>query len=267
MLYQKKNTKMTAVADFGNLRTDGGLAKLNEFMSKYSYVNCYNATEDDVICMQKVSCAPLASKYPHANRWFNHINKFSEQKCALLPTGKISEQKKEAKKDEDEEFDLFGDDTEEDKEALKKLQEKKKDVVAEKKKKVVVCKSNVIFDIKPCFTKVKLSKLAELVKGIKMEGLIWGSVKTVPLAFGVEKLQMSCAIEDEKVPMEILTEKIYCVGMLDEQAKAYLEKREAEQHADAEDEEDEEEDEGDEEGRDKNGCFIQSVDIAAFNKI
>lgn len=41
-----------------------------------------------------------------------------------------------------------------------------------------------------------------------MDGLLWGASKLVPIAFGVKKLQIVCVVEDEKVSIEELTEKI-----------------------------------------------------------
>lgn len=52
------------------------------------------------------------------------------------------------------------------------------------------------------------------------------TAKLVPLAFGIHKLQISCVVEDEKVSVDWLTEKIQEIE-----------------------------------------DFVQSVDIAAFNKV
>ena len=43
---------------------------------------------------------------------------------------------------------------------------------------------------------------------IKMDGLAWGVNNLVPLAFGIQKLQIMCSVEDEKVSIEALGEKI-----------------------------------------------------------
>ena len=43
---------------------------------------------------------------------------------------------------------------------------------------------------------------------IKMDGIAWGVTKLVPLAFGIQKLQIMCTVEDEKVSIEALGEKI-----------------------------------------------------------
>lgn len=64
------------------------------------------------------------------------------------------------------------------------------------------------------------------IRTIKMDGLLWGVSKLVPLAYGIQKLQILCVIEDDKVSVDELQEKM-------------------------------------QEFED----FVQSVDIAAFNKI
>ncbi len=64
------------------------------------------------------------------------------------------------------------------------------------------------------------------VRTITMDGLLWGASKLVPVGYGIKKLQICCVIEDDKVSVDLLQEKI-------------------------------------QEFED----FVQSVDIAAFNKI
>lgn len=41
-----------------------------------------------------------------------------------------------------------------------------------------------------------------------MEGLIWSSSKLVPVVYGINKLQIMCAVEDAKVSVDELDEKI-----------------------------------------------------------
>lgn len=64
------------------------------------------------------------------------------------------------------------------------------------------------------------------LRSIEMDGLIWGASKLVPVGYGINKLQIMCVVEDAKVSVDLLVEKI-------------------------------------QEFED----FVQSVDIAAFNKI
>lgn len=46
------------------------------------------------------------------------------------------------------------------------------------------------------------------VKTIEMDGLLWGASKLVPIGYGIKKLQVICVVEDAKVSIEELQEKI-----------------------------------------------------------
>lgn len=127
--------------------------------------------------------------------------------------------------DDDDDIDLFGseDDEEADKareERLKAYQEKKS------KKPQVVAKSNIVLDVKPWDDETDMKAMEENVRRIEMDGLLWGASKLVPLAYGIKKLQIVCVVEDDKVSIDELQEKIEGIEDL-----------------------------------------VQSVDIAAFNKI
>ena len=129
-----------------------------------------------------------------------------------------------AKKDDDEDIDLFGESDEEESEEKAKLKEERLAAYAEKKAKKAgpVAKSNVIFDVKPWEDTTDLVELEKLVRGIAMDGLVWGSSelkipfrsminfagKLMPVAFGIKKLQIGCAIEDDKVSTDLLEEQI-----------------------------------------------------------
>lgn len=71
-----------------------------------------------------------------------------------------------------------------------------------------------------------MKEMEKLVRSIEMDGLLWGASKLVPVGYGINKLQIMCVIEDDKVSVDLLTEKIQ-----------------------------------------DNEDYVQSVDIAAFNKI
>lgn len=53
-----------------------------------------------------------------------------------------------------------------------------------------------------------MGEMEELIRKIEMDGLLWGASKLVPLAYGIKKLQINCVIEDDKVSMDELQEKI-----------------------------------------------------------
>jgi len=131
---------------------------------------------------------------------------------------------------EEEEIDLFASSNEEEEEtdSASKLRSQRLAEYAAKKagKPVLVAKSNVILDVKPWDDETDMAELERVVRTIEMDGLLWGASKLVPLAYGIKKLQIATVIEDERVSVDELQERI----------EAFEE-------------------------------FVQSVDIAAFNKI
>jgi len=136
--------------------------------------------------------------------------------------------KAEVDADDEEDFELFGsDEEEEDAEADRVKQERLKAYEEKKTKKpVLIAKSNIILDVKPWDDETDMAELEKCVRSIEMDGLLWGSSKLVPLAYGIKKLQISCVVEDDKVGTEDLEEKITAFE-----------------------------------------DYIQSMDIAAFNKV
>ena len=118
-----------------------------------------------------------------------------------------------------EDLDLFGSDPEEEKEAeeraakLKAEAEKKEKEAkekAKKKKKVYIAKSIVVFDVKVYEQDEDFEKLAKEIKeGIKMEGLVWNvDHKILPVGFGMNKLQLTMVIEDDRVSADDVLEQI-----------------------------------------------------------
>lgn len=114
-----------------------------------------------------------------------------------------------------------------DEEAAKIREERLQAYASKKSKKpALIAKSSILLDVKPWDDETDMSEMEKQVRTIEMEGLLWGASKLVPVGYGINKLQIMCVIEDDKVSVDLLTEKI-------------------------------------QEFED----FVQSVDIAAFNKI
>ncbi|CAH8431664.1 unnamed protein product [Schistosoma turkestanicum] len=109
----------------------------------------------------------------------------------------------------DAESDLFASDSEDDQEAERIRREREAAYLAKKSTKpVVVAKSSIILDVKPWSDEVDMEELTTLVKGIQADGLLWGSSKLVPVAYGIQKLQICCVVEDDKIGTEFLEESI-----------------------------------------------------------
>ncbi|XP_013775317.1 LOW QUALITY PROTEIN: elongation factor 1-delta-like [Limulus polyphemus] len=128
--------------------------------------------------------------------------------AATTETNKLQPPKPVAKNDDDD-IDLFGSDEEEDQEA-NKLREKRLEEYQQKKSKkpAVIAKSSVVLDIKPWDDETDLKLMEKQVRKIETDGLLWGAARLVPLAYGIHKLQISCVVEDEKVSIDWLQEKI-----------------------------------------------------------
>lgn len=135
---------------------------------------------------------------------------------------------KAAAADDDDDVDLFGsEDEEETAEAAKLKEERLAAYNAKKSKKpALIAKSSIILDVKPWDDETDMGEMEKAVRSVEMDGLLWGAAKLVPVGYGIKKLQICCVIEDDKVSVDELQEKLQ----------------------DFED-------------------FVQSVDIAAFNKI
>lgn len=53
-----------------------------------------------------------------------------------------------------------------------------------------------------------MKELEANVRSIEQDGLVWGASKLVPLAFGIKKLQINLVIEDDKVSLDELQQKL-----------------------------------------------------------
>ena len=74
----------------------------------------------------------------------------------------------------------------------------------------MIAKSSVLWEVKPYDSETNLDDLKDRIyKEITMDGLLWGAdYKKVPVAFGIFKLILACVVEDEKVSVDGLQEKI-----------------------------------------------------------
>ncbi|XP_008553514.1 elongation factor 1-beta' [Microplitis demolitor] len=217
----------------GDLKTPKGLKDLDTFLSERSYVEGWQASQADVAVLEALGQAPTASN-PHVLRWYTHIKSHELSKLpgtkkipASLGVGAPASAPAAAKADDDDDLDLFGSDEEEDAEAARIKEERLKAYAEKKSKKpALIAKSSIVLDVKPWDDETNMKEIEDKVRSIEMDGLVWGASKLVPVCHGINKLQIMCVVEDEKVSVDLLTEMI----------------QDFEDH-------------------------VQSVDIAAFNKI
>lgn len=121
-------------------------------------------------------------------------------------------QTKKPENDDDDDFDLFGDDDEEEEETEEE-KNKKAEAVAKynakkAKKPALIAKSSLLLDVKPWDDETDMAEIERLVRGIKMDGLVWGASKLIPVGYGIKKLQILCVVEDDKVGTDFLEEEI-----------------------------------------------------------
>merc|ERR1712083_524901 len=132
-------------------------------------------------------------------------------KPAAAPAAKPAPAKVE-EEDDDEDVDLFGSDSEDEDakaekervtaERLKAYHEKKS------QKPALIAKTSVLLDIKPWDDETDMGEMLKCAKSISKEGLVWGASKLVPVGYGINKLQLMCVVEDEKVSIDELCEEI-----------------------------------------------------------
>ena len=116
-----------------------------------------------------------------------------------------------AKDDDDDDVDLFGSSDEEEESAdAKRIREERLAAYHAKKSKkpALIAKTSVLLDCKPWDDETDMNKMLKEIKTIKMDGLVWGASKLVPVGYGINKLQIICVVEDEKVSIDELQEKI-----------------------------------------------------------
>jgi elongation factor 1-beta len=210
---------------FTDLVSDAGLAILNNWLLTRSYIVGYTPSQADVTTFKALSSAPDATKYPNAARWYKHIASFEDEFPTLAGDAtkpytaygpEVSEvtlnpAKAPAAEEDDDDVDLFGsdDDEEEDADAAKLREERLAEYRKKKEGKTKpAAKSIVTLDVKPWDDETDMKALEEGVRAIEQDGLVWGASQLVPVGYGVRKLQINLVVEDEKVSIDDLQDKI-----------------------------------------------------------
>jgi elongation factor 1-beta len=122
---------------FGDLKTPAGLKSLNDFLGDKSYIEGYQPSQADVSIFEALSGVPSAD-LAHARRWYNHIKSYGNETKSfpgVKQNIETSGQPASAKgdgADDDDDFELFGSDEETD-EAVEKLKQERLAAYAAKK--------------------------------------------------------------------------------------------------------------------------------------
>jgi len=183
------------------------LGKLNDYLLTRSYISGWTITSDDVELWNKISSAP---SQVNAARWWNHIASFKSEFGSVAKAE--SSAAAPAAESEDDDDDFFASDDEEDDAAAEALKAKRiaeynaRKAAKEDKKGKVIAKSSITFDIKPWDDETNLDEIEAMCRKIEKDGLLWGSAKKKPLAYGIFKLSITAVVEDDKVGSDDLTE-------------------------------------------------------------
>merc|ERR1712062_930265 len=172
------------------------MGALDSFLADHSYIEGYVPSQADTQVYEALGSAP---KDAHALRWYNHIKSFGTgmKQFPKASSGfSLGGGAAPAAADDDDDVDLFGSSDEEESEEKKT------------KKAAVIAKTSVLLDVKPWDDETDMDKMLENVKSIEQDGLLWGASKLIPIGYGIKKLQVMCTVEDEKVSIEELCEKI-----------------------------------------------------------
>ena len=190
-----------AATDFSKIDT---IANLDKQLAENSYVEGASATQADVAAFNAFKAA-----YPNFTRWVNHLAAKVDE-FESFPAAKEQQQQQGEQDEDDDDIDLFGSDEEEDEEAEKLKAQRVAEYNARKAAKPPKppAKSIVTIDVKAWDDETNLDEMLANVKAIKMDGLVWGAHKFVPIGFGIKKLQINCVVEDDKVSMDDLQGQI-----------------------------------------------------------
>lgn len=221
----------------GSINNAAGLAALDKFLGDRSYIEGYTPSQADTTVFQALTKAPVGN-FVHVLRWYNqiksygnHVGSFPGIKKPLseLGLGLDTNSHTQAKKVEEEEddFDLFGSDEEEDEEVEKLKQERIAKYHEKKATKKIVIAKSNII--------LDVKPWDDETDMKKVEELV-RTIQRDGLLWGASKL----------VPLAYGIRKlqISCVVEDDKVGTDFLEE-EITQYED----------------------YVQSVDIAAFNKI
>jgi len=207
---------------FTDFVSDGGLTLANNWLKTRSYIVGYGPSQADVVSFKAFKSEPPVQKYPYLYRWYAHIKSY-EPEFSTLPGDPskayttygpenvaVAVNPKNAPAEEEDDMDLFGSDEEE--EDPEVVAEREKRLADYKKKKEgkpkPAAKSLVTLDVKPWDDETNMDELTTNVKAIEMDGLVWGASKLVAVGFGIKKLQINLVVEDEKVSLDELQQKI-----------------------------------------------------------
>ncbi|XP_029302793.1 phenylalanine--tRNA ligase beta subunit [Cottoperca gobio] len=124
---------------FGDMSTTAGLKALNDFLTDKSYMEGFAASQADTAMLDAIPSAP-SSTFGHLMRWYNHIESFHGER-ASLPSARrqlilpAATTNDDDDDDDDDDIDLFGSDDEAESTEADRLKEQRIAEYAAKKSK------------------------------------------------------------------------------------------------------------------------------------
>lgn len=120
----------------GDMSTTAGLKALNDFLADKSYMEGYAASQADTAMFDAIPSSP-SSTFCHVMRWYKHIKSFQRER-ASLPAAKsqfVLPAATNTTSDDDDDIDLFGSDDEAESAEAERIKEQRLAEYAAKKSK------------------------------------------------------------------------------------------------------------------------------------
>ncbi|XP_022616218.1 phenylalanine--tRNA ligase beta subunit [Seriola dumerili] len=127
---------------FGDMSTPAGLKALDEFLADKSYVEGFAASQADMAVFDAIPSAPSLT-FCHLLRWYKHIKSFQRERASLasaksqfvLPAAPAASTNNASDDDDDDDIDLFGSDDEAESAEAERIKEQRLAEYAAKKSK------------------------------------------------------------------------------------------------------------------------------------
>jgi len=222
------------MTQFGDLTTEKGQKALNDYLASRSYIEGYVPSQADVTTFAAFKCCEPCGQLVHTARWYRHIKSYSPDEQKSFPT--IASQAKNEQKcakddDEDDDFDIFDDDDDEDEEENAEAERIKKERVQayhdKKAKKVAIIAKSSLL--------LDVKPWDDETDMAKMEELV-RTITIDGLVWGQSKLvPLAYGIKKLQIGCVIEDDKV-STDILEEEITGFSD-------------------------------YVQSMDVAAFNKI
>uniref|UniRef100_A0A1W7RAM4 Elongation factor 1-beta n=1 Tax=Hadrurus spadix TaxID=141984 RepID=A0A1W7RAM4_9SCOR len=219
----------------GDMKTEDAIKNLNDHLADKSYIEGYQPSQSDTVVYEALSGAP-SSSFPHALRWYNHIKSYGSDKSSFPGVKKDISAfgitaggggDNKGAEDDDDDLDLFGSDDEQDEEAEKLRQTRLDQYAAKKAKKPGVIAKSSVV--------LDVKPWDDETDMKEMERLV-RTIETDGLKWGASKLMpLAYGIHKLQIMCVVEDEKV-SVDWLQEEIESFSD-------------------------------FVQSVDVAAFQKI